>query len=150
MVSVNKDKVKSTLKELIGGLLAEKGFKAGLLAGLINGIFFLFVYLIIGEKLFPVGVFSFAREIFFVLMFVLEGALIGLIYGILYDFIPFERALSKAILFCLAVWFLIKFLPFYSLMFENPIILVDTLARYLLKGTFISIFWNLFTSHKEK
>ncbi len=136
------DKAKQIVEDLISGIIAEKGVRVGLLAGLVNGFIFFFIYLLFGIKGVPIGLFSLAREIFFISFFMLEGAIFGLLYGILYDFIPMKTDFFKAITLSLIFWFVVKIIPFNPILIENPIIIIETLARYLLKGTLVSMFWR--------
>lgn len=136
------DKAKQILEDIVTGIIAEKGVRVGLLVGLLNGVIFFFLYLVLGVKVLPIGLFSLAREIFFISFFMVEGAIFGLLYGILYDIIPIKSNFYKAITLSLAFWFIVKVVPYNPLMFEKPLILVETLVRYLLKGTLISVFWK--------
>ena len=134
-------KIQYILEDIVEGIIAEKGFKAGILAGLFNGLIFFFIYLLIGFKVMPIGIFSLLREIFFISIFMVEGAIFGLIFGIFYEIIPIERSLYKAILLSLSFWFLVKLLP-NLIILQSPFLFIETFARYLLKGILLSIFWE--------
>ena len=136
------DKAKQILEDIITGILAEKGVRVGLTAGLVNGLIFFFLYLLLGVKVLPIGLLSFAREIFFISFFMVEGAIFGLLFGILYDIIPIKSNFYKAITLSLTFWFIVKIVPYNPIMFEKPLVLVETLVRYLLKGTLVSVFWK--------
>ncbi len=137
------DKAKKIVEDLISGIIAEKGVRVGALAGFVNALIFLFIYLIVGIKIMPIGIFSFLREILFISFFVIEGAIFGLLFGILYDFIPIKSNFYKAILLSFVFWFIVKIIPFDPILLEMPLIAVETLAHYLLKGTLVSIFWDM-------
>jgi hypothetical protein len=47
------DKAKQILEDIVTGIIAEKGVRVGLVAGLVNGIIFFFLYLVLGVKVLP-------------------------------------------------------------------------------------------------
>ena len=140
---MEKDKAKKFLKDVASGLLAERGVKAGILGGLVNSFFFLLVYLSAGVKELPIGIFSFSEALLFIIIHIVESAVFGLVFSIFYNFIPVEKGFHKTVLLSLVFWFLLKFIPFFSLLTTNYLILIETVARYLLMGTLVYIFWKM-------
>jgi len=133
------------IKDLIYGFNIDKGVKAGIWAGIVNGIIFLlFIYVILGIKELPIGLLSFGYLIFDIIAFAFEGAILGLIYAVLDNFVSLKKSLGKAIILSMLLWFLVKFIPFRLIMMARPMILVETILRYLLMGILISKFWDYF------
>lgn len=135
--------------DLINGILAERGFRAGVYGGFVTGVIFMIIYLLAGVKGFPIGLFSFAREILFLVTFILEGSIFGLIFGILYDFIPVDKTLNKSMVLALIVWILTKLVPFHSMLFGNYIIILETVARQLILAILIAVFWEELVSSNK-
>ncbi|MFH0929468.1 MAG: hypothetical protein V1818_03900 [Candidatus Aenigmatarchaeota archaeon] len=140
---MDKGKVKDFLKDLATGLIAERGVKAGILGGLVNGFFFLLVYLFAGVKELPIGIFSFSVAFLFIITHIIEAAVFGLVFSVFYIFIPVEKGFHKAILLSLVFWFLLKLIPFFSLLTTNPLIAIETVIRYIFMGVLVYIFWNM-------
>ena len=141
---MEKEKAKKILKDVAFGLLAERGVKAGILGGLLNSFFFLLVYLFVGVKELPIGFFSFSEALLFIIVHIVESAVFGLVFSVFYNFIPAKKGFHKAILLSIIFWFLFKLIPFFSLSTANPLIIVETMIRFLLMGTLVYIFWNMF------
>jgi hypothetical protein len=141
---MEKDDVKENLKVLASWLIAERGVKAGVLGGLVNGFFFLSIYLFAGVKEFPIGIFSFSEALLFIITHIAESAAFGLVFSVFYNFIPFKKGFHKAIMLSLVFWFLLKLVPFFSLLTTDFLILIETAVRYLLMGILVYIFWNMF------
>ena len=130
------------LKDLISGLLAERGTKAGIFGGLVNGLFFLMIYLFAGVKELPIGILSFSVAFIFIITHIVETVVFGLVFSISYNYIPFEKGLHKAILLSLVFWFFMKLIPYFSLLTTNPLIVIETLVRFILMGVLVYIFWE--------
>jgi hypothetical protein len=135
---------KKYLKELISGLLAERGVKAGIIGGLINGFFFLLIYLLAGVKELPIGILSFSVALLFIITHVIEAAVFGLVFSISYNFIPVEKGFYKSIILSLIFWFFLKLVPYFSLITTNPLLIVETVIRFLLMGILVYIIWDYF------
>jgi hypothetical protein len=135
---------KKILKDVAIWLLAERGVKAGVLGGLINGLLFLSIYLFVGVKELPIGIFSFSDTLIFVIMHILESAVFGVAFSLFYNFIPAKKGFYKAILLSVIFWFLLKLIPSFSLLTTNYLVFIETLARYLLMGSLVYIFWDTF------
>lgn len=130
------------------GIDVEKGVKAGIAAGIVNGIIFSIIYMILGIKEFPIAIMSFGYFITSIILYVFNGAIFGLIYDFLYDFIPVRSNIKKGITLSILGWILLRFTPFYSLMIENPLIIVESLVPFLFLGVFVGMFWN-YLSHSK-
>ena len=134
---MDKGKVKGAVKEFAFGLLAERGVKAGIFAGLVNGIFFLLIYLFAGVKELPIGIFSYSVAFLFIITHIVKAAVFGLILSLFYTFLPAEKMFNKIILLSLVFWFLLKLIPYFSFLTSNPLIIIETIARYLLMGVLV-------------
>ena len=132
------------VKDFVSGLIAERGVKAGMLAGLVNGIFFLVIYLLAGVKELPIGIFSFSIAVAFIITHVVEATVFGLVVGLFYTFLPPKRMFNKIILLSLLFWFLLKFVPYFSFLISNPLVIIETMVNYLLMGSLVYIFWDMF------
>lgn len=130
------------------GIDVEKGTKAGIAAGIVNGILFSIIYMTLGIKEFPIAIMSFGYFIMSIIFYIFNGAIFGLIYDFLYNYIPIKSNIKKGIILSILGWILLRFMPFYSLMIEKPLIIVDSLIPFLFLGMLVGMFWN-YLSHNR-
>jgi hypothetical protein len=126
----------------------EKGVKAGIASGIVNGIVFSIIYMILGIKEFPIAIMSFGYFIMSIIFYVFNGAIFGLIYDFLYDYVPIKSNIKKGLILSILGWFLLRFIPFQSLMLEKPSIIVESLVSFIFLGVVVGMFWNYFSHRK--